>query len=214
MAMHYTTRVDEGYLEVRGATWRPPLDPEAIGRLVVDDHGRHPLILAGVNMGPVRIQVEPRDNPPDPGADLAPWEEVVEISIEAGSDPVLVVGGQDTVDLATQITAGGPGWYRLRVHTTGRDSARDLVVTEPVERYLVQSWPQEHAEPTPIAVARAAPMRRVPVGTEPFRVEVYPTAVPPVPDPVAKAEAEAEAARQRVTRETFQRLAEHRWHRP
>lgn len=53
--MRYTTRVDERYLELRGATWRPPLDPESIGKLVIDDRGGRPLIMTGVSMGPVEL---------------------------------------------------------------------------------------------------------------------------------------------------------------
>jgi len=162
--MRYTTRVDERYLELRGATWRPPLNPAAISTLIIDDHRDHPLIMTGISMGPVEIEVEAQPDPPELAADSTEWEEVVEFSIEAGDAPVLVVGGQDVASASARINTAGPGWYRVRVHATGRGNSPDLVVTNPVERYLIHAWPQEYADPT----TQAAPAAHAPrSGTAP-----------------------------------------------
>ncbi|QZY20236.1 hypothetical protein [Streptomyces decoyicus] len=40
----------------------------------------------------------------------------------------------------------GPGWYRMRVHASGRSINPDGVSEEPVEDYLIAVWPQEPAE--------------------------------------------------------------------
>lgn len=39
-----------------------------------------------------------------------------------------------------------PGWYRMRVHASGRSANPDGVSDEPVEDYLIAVWPQEPAE--------------------------------------------------------------------
>ncbi|WP_269856980.1 hypothetical protein [Streptomyces sp. RPT161] len=50
------------------------------------------------------------------------------------------------------ISAAGPGWYRLRVYARGRDQgaeAIDLDIDDdPVEEYLIQSWPAPQAPET------------------------------------------------------------------
>lgn len=188
--MRYTTRVVEGYLELRGATWRPPLDPDAVARLVSDDHLGHPYIRTGINMGPVDVEVRVLDQRPEPTADPGTWEEIAEISVEATEVPLLVVGGEDGLGPGARLDTTGPGTYRLRVHAAGRRIAYDAVVTEPVERYLVQAWPEEHTEPTPVALERA-PTRSSsatvpPPGLEAFQVHTPPTAVP-APEPTARA---------------------------
>lgn len=200
--MRYTTRVDERYLELRGATWRPPLDPAAISKLVIDDHGGHPLLMTGISMGPVEIEIETRPGPPEPAADSAQWEEVVEFSIEASDVPVLVVGGQDTARASGRINPAGRGWYRVRVHVAGRGNAPDLVVTKPVERYLVQAWPQEHSEPTPIALARTnTDAARTAAGQalKMFDVELAPN-IAADPERVARVNARLQKAREALRR--------------
>ncbi|WP_285106392.1 hypothetical protein [Promicromonospora sp. MEB111] len=204
--MRYTTRVDERYLELRGATWQPPLDPTAINTLIIDDHRGHPLITTGISMGPVEIEVETSTSPPKHATDPLMWEEVVEFGIEAGDAHVLVVGGQDTTDLSARINPAGPGWYRVRVHASGRDNSPDLVVTSPVEQYLVQAWPQAHAAPTVIALSQASAPPSVTTtarqGIEILDVEVAPE-IEADPERAARVNARLEKAR-----ETLQRLAE------
>ena len=40
--------------------------------------------------------------------------------------------------------------YRLRVHATGRDTAPDLAVSNPVENYLIQLWSTDGDEDGPV----------------------------------------------------------------
>ncbi|MEU4388625.1 hypothetical protein [Promicromonospora sp. NPDC023805] len=204
--MRYTTRVDERYLELRDATWRPPLDPGAISGLVIDDHNDRPLIVTGISMGPVEIEVQARPGPPEPAADSSPWEEIVEFSIQAGEAPVLVVGGQDAASASARINPAGPGWYRVRVHAAGRGNAPDLVVTDPMERYLVQSWPQGYADPKPIALTRTS---RAAAGAAAARQALEMLEVDLAPEIANDPERAARAnARLRKARETLQRLSE------
>ncbi|MEV0891647.1 hypothetical protein [Promicromonospora sp. NPDC050262] len=203
--MRYTTRVDERYLELRDATWRPPLDPTAVSRLIIDDHHDHPLIMTGISMGPVEIEVETPTDPPKRAGDSTTWEEIVEFSIEAGDAPVLVVGGQDTTNPSARLNPAGPGWYRVRVHASGRDNSPDLVVTSPVERYLVQAWPQEYGAPTPIALSQASTAPSATIARQAFEMLDVEIAPEIAADPERAARVNARLLK---ARETLQRLSE------
>jgi hypothetical protein len=45
------------------------------------------------------------------------------------------------VDGLAPLSPAGPGWYRLRVHAHGRSILPDKVGAEPVEEYLLVTWP-------------------------------------------------------------------------
>lgn len=59
----------------------------------------------------------------------------------------------DPKDWVQRLDAHGQGWYRIRVHATGRDLATGEWVECPVEKYLVMAWPAPRADPV---VYRAA----------------------------------------------------------
>ncbi len=115
-----------------------------------------------------------------------------------------VVGGQDVVSPSARINTAGPGWYRLRVHASGRGNATDLVVTEAVERYLVHAWPQEYAEPMPIALTRmsAEPATAARQALEMLDLELSPD-ITIDPERAARVNARLQKAR-----DTLQRLSE------
>ncbi|UFR07234.1 hypothetical protein KBP30_00745 [Streptomyces sp. Go40/10] len=46
-----------------------------------------------------------------------------------------------------ELSFNGPGDYRLRVHTRGRDTAVDLAPHDVTEWYLIQVWPAPVQEP-------------------------------------------------------------------
>ncbi|MFE7504357.1 hypothetical protein [Promicromonospora sp. NPDC057488] len=121
---------------------------------------RVPLIRAGISMGPVSVEVS--EHPSEPVLDLSGWEDAAELSVLVRERPVYVGGfGQDP-GVIPHIGSANPGWYRLRVHARGRSVARDLVVSEPTEEYLIQAWRAGPAEP----VALTGPGRK-PSGEEP-----------------------------------------------
>ncbi|WP_327707015.1 hypothetical protein OG530_40370 [Streptomyces decoyicus] len=51
-----------------------------------------------------------------------------------------------TPDDLPALNPQGPGWYRMRVHASGRSINPDGVSEEPVEDYLIAVWPQEPAD--------------------------------------------------------------------
>lgn len=103
-------------------------------------------IHTGIHTGNVTIQGEVYSQAP--ALDLDPWEEVVEVSLEATTEGrVIVCGlGSDGPEELPVLSQQGPGHYRIRIHARGRDTAVDMTSSEPVESYLVQSWP---APPVP-----------------------------------------------------------------
>lgn len=102
------------------------------------------IIATGIHTGKVAISVEVYTESPE----VVPegWDEVVEISLEA------VLGSMSVCGLESQapahfpsLTPEGPGWYRIRVHARGRDTAVDLTASTPVEDYLIMVWPAPQA---------------------------------------------------------------------
>jgi hypothetical protein len=97
-------------------------------------------IIVGTSTGVVTVEVElHRDRPTV--ADIDRWDEIIEVDLEAPVGDVAVMALMaDPPDLPV-LTPSGPGRYRLRVHAAHRDDDYDIVTYEPVERYLIQSWP-------------------------------------------------------------------------
>jgi hypothetical protein len=121
---------------------RPPVAPggltETIPGFVV--------VYSGTNIGPVRVTVQVHQAAPP--LDLVAWEDVTEISFTApnGQTTIQEWGGQVPQELPN-LTPGGPGSYRLRLHVRGRDRGREQVSPEePVEQHLLAIWP---APPAP-----------------------------------------------------------------
>ena len=130
----------------------PPADPAA--ELQASARGerpdlslRIPVVFTGVYSGPVEVTVEVRATRPEltaPG-----WEDVHEVSLllPEGRAFFNPPGGSDMVEVGT-VTGVDSGSYRARLHATGRDTAYDLVVESPVERHLIQFWPDP---PSPVS---------------------------------------------------------------
>lgn len=99
-----------------------------------------PMILTGIAHGPVNISLVHCDSRPE--ANASGWEDVAEVSLLAGTDPI-VPGNIDGYEppLGVRLDFLGPGWYRARIHARNRDAAPDLTVEEPVEDYLIEVWP-------------------------------------------------------------------------
>jgi hypothetical protein len=105
------------------------------------------VVFTGVSSGYVEVRVDVRGSVPAE-LDAADWDDIVEISVEAGAKPLTVVGNmaEATVDFPS-LASAGPGHYRMRVHVRGRDARIDLVAQPPYEQYLIMAWPAPPAPP-------------------------------------------------------------------
>ncbi|MER6678943.1 hypothetical protein [Streptomyces sp. NPDC000983] len=112
------------------------------------------LIGTGLNTGRVRVTVDgPHDHAPEAPAD--DWEEVVEASVHAPTGRLQVESLElgPPADDSAILCPAGPGWYRVRVHARDRALHFDQVSMEPVEDYLIITWP---APPSEITVLRTS----------------------------------------------------------
>jgi hypothetical protein len=108
------------------------------------------VVFTGIHTGGVALTAQAYDARPEP--DVANWDEVVELSMHAPTGRVIVTGVDvDAPQHLPMLTPAGPGHYRVRIHVRGRDTAIDLVTEQPVEDYLVQTWP---AAPLPATVLK------------------------------------------------------------
>ncbi|MET8757519.1 hypothetical protein [Lentzea sp. NPDC004782] len=104
------------------------------------------LVFTGIHTGGVNVRVEVFDDAPL--LNTADWDEVVEVSIESTEGRIVVTGMHaDAPDNLPVLTPDGEGWYRLRIHARGRDTAVDLSPPQPVEDYLIQVWPTAEEQP-------------------------------------------------------------------
>ncbi|MFM9609209.1 hypothetical protein [Streptomyces niveiscabiei] len=76
-------------------------------------------------------------------ADTGAWDEIVDHSVETRTGDLRVTCLMDNPPELPALTPFGPGTYRVRVHTRGRDTAPDGHVATPVEAYLLVVWPDE-----------------------------------------------------------------------
>ncbi|GAA2212152.1 hypothetical protein GCM10009850_076140 [Nonomuraea monospora] len=103
-----------------------------------------------------QIEIRPHDEAGPPYPETFPNG-----LIAAGPDGAIIVTGlgmgrvEVTVQLADEVPNlawKGPGFYRLRVHATGRDSYVDGTGLNLEERYAIISWP---ADPAPDLIHKA-----------------------------------------------------------
>lgn len=100
-------------------------------------------ILTGIHTGRVSVHTQVLETAPP--LDTGSWEEAVEASVYSPKGNMFVDPGYATADLP-YLTTQGPGWYRLRIHASGRGHNYDGVDDEPVEQYLITAWPQQWTE--------------------------------------------------------------------
>ncbi|MEU1789107.1 hypothetical protein ABZ553_25215 [Streptomyces sparsogenes] len=111
------------------------------GLIAPMDHGAW--VLTGIHTGRVAVRTQALDHAPP--LEASSWEEIVEASVYSPNGAMFVDPGYVTEELP-YLTAEGPGWYRLRVHASGRSHNPDGTDDEPVEQYLLTAWPQEWIE--------------------------------------------------------------------
>jgi hypothetical protein len=101
-------------------------------------------VLTGINSGKIALAYERLETEPE--LQLVEWDDVVEVSMTFATPRGGFVGHDfqgDPIDSLPSISASGAGSYRLRVHVRGRSEGIELEDNfgDPVEFYLVQSWP-------------------------------------------------------------------------
>ncbi|WJV51677.1 hypothetical protein [Streptomyces flavofungini] len=101
------------------------------------------LIATGIHTGPVRVQaITSAEPPPALGEDDPAWDEIVEVTVQAPAGHLQVESlHTGAIDGLPPLSLHGSGPYRLRVHARGRHIGRDKVRDEPVEDYLLLTWP-------------------------------------------------------------------------
>lgn len=130
------------YLVDAGTVLGPPL---AFDNGLTSVHDGGVVVFTGISSGLAQVTVDARDMPP-PAADTGEWDEVVEVSVHAPVGRMMVSGVMNDGPDVPVLTVSGPGSYRIRLHARGRDTAVDQGGLEPVEDYLVVTWP---AAPAP-----------------------------------------------------------------
>ncbi|GAB2606485.1 hypothetical protein GCM10027168_44190 [Streptomyces capparidis] len=121
--------------------WLPPAPNGLIG-----SRPGAAVIYCGAGSGLVTVHLHTRPTePPAPSTDA--WEEVLDHSINAPEGAMHVTCVMDNPPDLPSLTPFGPGTYRLRVHARSRDLAPDAVAFEPIEEFLLITWPETHLRP-------------------------------------------------------------------
>jgi hypothetical protein len=134
-------------------------------------------VMTGIHTGEVDVTVTLHETEPVP--DGANWQEILEVSAHSASGDLMVRGMMDDLDEELPVLSfRGPGDYRLRVHTRGRDTAVDLTPDQITEWYLIQAWPAPASLPAavkpqhlsgPLLSSETDPCRRATSGVTPAR---------------------------------------------
>ncbi len=112
------------------------------------------VISTGIHTGNVRVRAAVASSAPASVDSDDEWEEIVEVSVHTSHGQLRVDAFEEgAVRALPLLSTAGPGWYRLRVHACGRDTAPDRVQLDPVEDYLLAIWP---APPQPTSILRTS----------------------------------------------------------
>lgn len=145
MRTQATVHAENGLVDVDGLEHLPSSSPAALqGTGLVMVIWPKLYLRTGIAMGPVLLELESLDAAPD--ADVGDWEDVVEFTAVATGEPVTLHGATEFALGDVVIDSQGAAEVRVRLSATGRGLARDLVVDEACERYLVQLWPAKVGE--------------------------------------------------------------------
>ena len=113
----------------------------SVGNGLVATGSSGAMILTGTEHGPVRVQLQIyAEQPPQ----ATGWDEVVDVVQHTPSGTVSVNEPFGDPPPGIPIFSTTPdSWYRIRVHTRGRDQARQFVVgpPTPIEDHLIYLWP-------------------------------------------------------------------------
>lgn len=165
--------LDNGEIPIETADW-------SNGLVAVMSHGA--VISTGIHTGYVRVRVHLTTAAPH--EDDSPWEEIVEVSVHARHGHLRVDSfEQGTVSALPLLSTEGPGWYRLRVQTRGRQTNPDSVQNDPVEDYLLTIWP---APPSPTTILHTSDRVEAALRTAPPPPDTQPQPNPPPQEPSFK----------------------------
>lgn len=126
-------------------------EPEYVGGnglVWVNQRGDAAVVMTGVNDGDLAATVGVLDSGPD--ADLAAWDDVVEVSMAITGSELWIIGPMDTEStsrVALPAASGETRPYRVRVHARGRDRGREVMYVdadageEIVEQHMILIWP-------------------------------------------------------------------------
>ncbi|MEV0374328.1 hypothetical protein AB0I10_31790 [Streptomyces sp. NPDC050636] len=134
--------VNEGQYLIIGDVDKGPDDdhaPNGIIRAAEDGA----VIYTGLTLGDIWLRLELWDA--QPPLDTNGWDDVGEVTYTATmpARPCAVDG--DSPDVFPDLAFAGPGTYRIRISTLGRDAGHQADVIEahedPVEEHRIQVWP-------------------------------------------------------------------------
>ncbi|MDT0471385.1 hypothetical protein ACIQKE_22795 [Streptomyces griseoviridis] len=129
--------LDAGEIPVQTADWS--------NRLAVP-MSQGALIVTGIHTGAIRTTATALTGPPAASRDDS-WEEIAEVSVRVPTGLLRVESlEQGPADGLALLSPAGPGWYRLRVHARGRNVLPEKASAEPVEDYLLVTWPAPQSD--------------------------------------------------------------------
>jgi hypothetical protein len=137
-AFHGTVAVDYAQFALRDRAYRPNLTLGSLAGLVTV-RPCELVLVTGAQNGRVGCTVVVADR--DPGAELAAYEDVEEVTFTSPTGVVSLVERSCGRLVAELDLGAGAGTYRVRYHARGMDAAADAAEDTVVDEYLVQIWP-------------------------------------------------------------------------
>lgn len=133
----------------------PGRSPDAPNGLVVGGDSGFVAVRTGIHTGCVRVNVQALHDEPPVAHDN--WEDVAETSVAVGDPATLMVTSEDAsnADSFPNLSAAGPGTYRVRVHARGRMLDYDGSESRSREEYLIQVWPAAPADDSIVKINEA-----------------------------------------------------------
>ncbi|MFC4502149.1 MULTISPECIES: hypothetical protein [Streptomyces] len=130
--------------------WGSLPDPEEIPRILqgntlVGAGSGYLTIMSGTHSGYIDLTIECLQG--EPTQNFEEWESVADVSYHSRKGVLFpLVWAGDTLREAGNLAHSGVGWYRIRVHTRGRDQGKKLsampeIPDHPVEKHLITIWP-------------------------------------------------------------------------
>jgi hypothetical protein len=118
-------------------------DPSVLPGLLIGMGRNGFAVLTGVAEGVLPVEVQPLEEPP--GSVDEGWDAVGETTVESREGSIRVAGWSFPIDEeSTELAAGGPGLYRVRIHVRDRGVAD---TGESSEHHLLQAWRVREAAP-------------------------------------------------------------------
>jgi hypothetical protein len=146
--------VSHGQYVLQGLGGWPPAPPHAGGNGLIWAGQGAAVVMTGQDDGDIALNVEALATRPP--AELTGWDDVVEICLTLIGNTLAITpptSYEPSAEVLLPATAGQQCTYRLRLHTRGRDQAREQgpVYAEDgdamLEHHLLLIWPAPYTEP-------------------------------------------------------------------